>query len=108
MSSQPSSSVAPTIQSQPGAAANGRTWRIFVVALLIISGLLTSAYTALSLYIATRLVYVVQKPLYSTPAAFGLKYQNITFPSREDHIQLRGWLIPGVLPRSEERRVGKG
>src|SRR5207248_4020748 len=86
------------IQSQPGAAANGRTWRIFVVALLIISGLLTSAYTALSLYIATRLVYVVQKPLYSTPAAFGLNYQNVTFPSREDHIQLRGWLIPGVLP----------
>ncbi len=98
MSSQPSSSVAPTIQSQAVAAANGRNWRIFVVALLIISGLLTSAYTALSLYIATRLVYVVQKPLYSTPAAFGLKYQNITFPSREDHIQLRGWLIPGVLP----------
>jgi len=90
MSSQPSSSVAPTIQSQPGAAANGRNWRIFVVALLIISGLLTSAYTALSLYIATRLVYVAQKPLYSTPAAFGLKYQNVTFPSREDHIQLRG------------------
>src|SRR2546423_4627692 len=98
MSSQPSSSVEPTIQSQPGAATNGRNWRIFVVALLIISGLLTSAYTALSLYIATRLVYVAQKPLYSTPAAFGLKYQNITFPSREDHIQLRGWLIPGVLP----------
>src|SRR5436305_13855402 len=98
MSSQPSSSVAPTIQSQPGAATNGRNWRIFVVALLIISGLLTGAYTALSLYIATRLVYVVQTPLYSTPAAFGLKYQNITFPSRGDHIQLRGWLIPGVLP----------
>src|ERR1700680_2245003 len=98
MSSQPSSSVAPTIQGQPAAAANGRNSRIFVVALLIISGLLTSAYTALSLYIATRLVYVAQKPLYSTPAAFGLKYQNVTFPSREDHIQLRGWLIPGVLP----------
>src|SRR6266550_9169358 len=98
MSSNPSSSVAPTIQGQPVAPANGRNWRIFVVALLIISDLLTSAYTALSLYIATRLVYVVQKPLYSTPAAFGLKYQNITFPSREDHIQLRGWLIPGVQP----------
>ncbi len=98
MSSQPSSSVAPTIRTQPGATTNGRKWRILVVALLIISGLLTTTYTALSFYIATQLVYVPQKPLYSTPAAFGLKYQDVTFPSREDHIQLRGWLIPGVLP----------
>src|SRR5438270_9761753 len=98
MSSRPTSSAAPTVQSQAGMATNGRSWRRLVAALLIISGLLTSGYVALSLYIATRLVYVPQKPLYSTPAAFGLKYQNVTFPSREDHIQLRGWLIPGVLP----------
>ena len=56
------------------------------------------AYVVISFYIATMLVYVPQKPPYSTPAAFGLQYRNVTFPSREDHIQLRGWLIPGVLP----------
>ena len=98
MSSQPSSSVTPATQSKPKATTNGRKWRVLVVVLVIISGLLTSAYAALSLYVATQLVYVAQKPLYSTPAAFGLNYQNVTFPSREDHIQLRGWLIPGVLP----------
>src|SRR3989441_1308281 len=98
MSSQPPSSVTPATQIKPKATTNGRKWRVLVVVLVIISGLLTSAYTALSLYIATQLVYVAQKPLYSTPAAFGLNYQNVTFPSREDHIQLRGWLIPGVLP----------
>jgi len=69
-----------------------------VAALLIISVLLLAAYTALSVYIATQLVYVPQVPLYSNPAAFGLKYADVTFPSRDDHIQLRGWLIPGVLP----------
>src|SRR2546421_2720246 len=98
MSSQPSSSVTPVTQNKPKATTNGRKWRVLVVVLVIISGLLTSAYAALSLYVATQLVYVAQKPLYSTPAAFGLNYQNVTFPSREDHIQLRGWLIPGGLP----------
>ena len=35
---------------------------------------------------------------YATPASLGLQYKDITFPSREDHIQLSGWFIPGVLP----------
>ncbi len=56
------------------------------------------AYVIISFYIATMLVYVPQKPPYSTPAAFGLQYRNVTFPSREDHVQLQGWFIPGILP----------
>src|SRR5438132_10079323 len=63
MSSQPSSSVTPVTQSKSRATTNGRKWRVLVVVLVIISGLLTSAYAALSLYIATQLVYVAQKPL---------------------------------------------
>src|SRR2546423_15667634 len=98
MSSQPSSSVTPVTQNKPKATTNGRKWRVMVGVLLIISGLLTSTYAALSLYIATQLVYVAQKPLYSNPAAFGLNYQKVTFPSREDPLQLPGWAIPGGLP----------
>ena len=66
--------------------------------LLILSGVLTFGYTTLSVYIAAQLIYAPQEPLYSTPAALGLKYQNVTFPSREDHLQLQGWFIPGILP----------
>jgi pimeloyl-ACP methyl ester carboxylesterase len=67
------------------------------VTLLIVSGVATLAYSAFSIYIATRLVYVPQTPLYATPASLGLQFQDVAFPSREDHVQLRGWFIPGVL-----------
>jgi pimeloyl-ACP methyl ester carboxylesterase len=66
--------------------------------LLIISVIVTTAYTALSVYIATQLVYVPQKPIYATPASLGLQFKYVTFPSRVDQVQLKGWYIPGVLP----------
>src|SRR6266487_3132570 len=78
--------------------SSARRARRIVAAFLIFSAVLTSAYTALSLYIATQLVYAPQQPLYATPAFFGMQFHRITFPSREDHVQLRGWFIPGVLP----------
>jgi uncharacterized protein len=41
---------------------------------------------------------VPQKPLYATPASLGLQFKYVTFPSRVDQVQLKGWYIPGVLP----------
>ncbi len=54
----------------------------------------------MSVYLATRLVNYnePQKPILRTPADYGLAYQLVTFPSRVDNVQLRGWFIPGVLP----------
>src|SRR6266704_2945998 len=78
-----------------------RRVRRLVATLLILSTLLTSAYVALSLYIATQLVYAPQKPIYATPAAFGMQYRTVTFPSREDHLLLRGWFIPGLLSNGQ-------
>lgn len=72
--------------------------RLFVIVLLAVSTLLTTAYALLSLYIASRLIYEPQKPIERTPGDFGLTYRDITFPSREDHLLIRGWFIPGVLP----------
>src|SRR5260370_31904324 len=37
-------------------------------------------------------------PMTQTPAAWGLLYQTVSFPSRSDHLLLRGWLLPGLLP----------
>ena len=93
-----SSSPSTTVPIPQGGPTAGRGIRRLVATLLIISALLTTAYSALSIYIATRLIYAPQKPLYSTPAALGLQFKYVTFPSRIDHIQLQGWFIPGVLP----------
>src|SRR5205823_13115419 len=98
MSSRPSSSVMPVTQPQGGVKRTDRLLRWIVVALLIVSVIVTMAYTALSIYIATQLVHVPQKPLYDTPASLGLQFKYVTFPSRVDQVQLKGWYILGVLP----------
>jgi uncharacterized protein len=101
MSSRPPSSVMPSTQSQGGVKKTDRLLRWIVVTLLIVSAIVATAYTALSIYIATQLVYVPQKPLYATPASLGLQFKYVTFPSRIDQVQLKGWFIPGVLPNGK-------
>src|SRR5579859_7307120 len=69
-----------------------------LTALLIISGLVTFSYVGISTYVATKLVYQTPLPLASNPGRFGLEYANIVFPARSDGVQIKGWVIPGVLP----------
>jgi pimeloyl-ACP methyl ester carboxylesterase len=38
------------------------------------------------------------RPMTQTPAAWGLPYQTVSFRSRSDHLLIRGWLLPGLLP----------
>lgn len=95
---QPSFPTAAVALPSTKATGTDRLLRSVIVALLIVSGLFTLAYSAVSLYIATQLVYAPQQPIYATPASLGLQYRDITFPSRIDHLQLQGWFIPGVLP----------
>ncbi len=66
--------------------------------LLILTTALTIGYTAVSIYMATKLVHSSQVLPDTTPASLGLQYKEISFPSRDDHLQLHGWFIPGVLP----------
>lgn len=39
-----------------------------------------------------------KKIFVKTPSDYGLSYQDIRFPSREDQLLLAGWFIPGVFP----------
>jgi fermentation-respiration switch protein FrsA (DUF1100 family) len=57
-----------------------------------------SCYAGLSVYIAMRVEHMPPLPITKTPAAFGFQYRDVTFLSREDHLRLKGWFIPGVLP----------
>jgi pimeloyl-ACP methyl ester carboxylesterase len=101
MSSRSFSSVLPVTRPQEGVKKTDHLLRWVVVSLLIVSIVVTTAYTALSIYIATQLVYVPQMPLYATPASLGLQFKYVTFPSRIDQVQLKGWYIPGVLPNGK-------
>jgi uncharacterized protein len=76
----------------------GQRLRKFIVALIVFLGLLPFLYGGVLAYIATRVEFSPPLPITQTPAAFGLRYHDVTFYSRIDHVRLRGWFIPGVLP----------
>lgn len=97
MSTHSFSPVVPAVQPREGVKKLDRLVHWVVVTLLVVSLIVATAYTALSIYIATQLVYAPQTPLYATPALLGLQFKYVTFPSRIDKVQLQGWFIPGVL-----------
>lgn len=82
----------------PATSTRGGWIRRLLIALLIISGLLTFSFAGISTYIATQLVYVAPQPLDGDPSYYGLTFTNVAFPARVDGVQLKGWVIPGVLP----------
>lgn len=71
---------------------------VMTLALLSIS-FLSFAYAGVSAYAATNLVYAPQVVPTTTPSSYGLKYQDVSFVSRTDHVGLQGWFIPGVGPK---------
>jgi len=81
--------------------AIGRGWRRLVATFLTVSVVVTSCFSVVSLYIAIQIQVVKQTPPYATPASLGAQYRDVTFPSRDDHLQLQGWFIPGVLPTGQ-------
>ena len=77
---------------------SGRWFRRIVAVLLVVTSFVTLLYSGLSIYVVTVLAYPTPTPIFQTPAQLGLQYRDITFPSREDGLMLKGWFIPGILP----------
>lgn len=71
---------------------------VLIRRVFMLCGVLFVLYAGVLVYVATRIEYTPPLPITQTPAAFGLQYQNVTFSSRIDHLRLRGWFIPGILP----------
>ena len=88
----PPDNARPIRNAQPGPG------RRTIVALLMAAGTLLVGYAGASLAILQYLAFAPRMPLTATPAALGLDYRDVTFPSRSDHVSLRGWFIPGILP----------
>jgi pimeloyl-ACP methyl ester carboxylesterase len=79
----------------------GRRARKFLVALLVGLEVLMLSYIGISFLVATQLAYAQPKAITVTPAALGLNYRDMSFPSRQDHLVLRGWFMPGMLPNGQ-------
>ncbi|MBI4233091.1 MAG: alpha/beta hydrolase [Chloroflexi bacterium] len=70
--------------------------------LLIVLGATAAAlgaYLGLCGHVVTVLLRAARTPLLGSPADLGLEYETVTFPSRQDRLALRGWLLPAAEPR---------
>ena len=70
-----------------------RRERRLVVGLCAVTVVLL-AYAGVSLVVAETLTKPYRRPLASSPAVFGLAYEDVTFTSTGDGIALRGWFLP--------------
>ncbi len=75
--------------------------RMLIVAFFIALEALILGYLGISFFVASQMVYAKPKAITETPAALGLNYRDVTFLSRQDHVLLRGWFMPGVLPNGQ-------
>lgn len=79
---------------------------------LIVVAVTFVIYWSLSIFGAIAVMRVPRLPLDDSPASVGLVYEDISFPSRYDDIELKGWFIPGggdfvivVIPGGFQNRV---
>jgi fermentation-respiration switch protein FrsA (DUF1100 family) len=69
-----------------------RIFKVFAVILAILLALVV----AISAYSDEVLVHPTRMPITTNPGNYGLRYQNVSFLSRVDHMHLRGWFIPAL------------
>lgn len=82
----------------PGSRRKGLLDHRFLATLLVAPGVLSLGYAGISFFVARKVAYAPSKAITRTPADVGLSYRDVIFPSRENHLLLRGWFIPGILP----------
>ena len=69
-----------------------RKRHLSVIAAAVVA--LALAYAGVALVVAETLTKPYRRTLESSPAAFDLAYEDVTFPSTGDGIPLRGWFLP--------------
>ena len=83
-----------TTQTAPATRAAGRAQRLIMRIAIGVAVLLLAAYLLISTLAANALTVPRRQPENRTPAALGLAYDDVRFPSRADGIELAGWYIP--------------
>lgn len=68
--------------------------RIYKISLRIIAAFVV-LYIVLAILGAVLVMHVPRLPVVGSPASVGLAYSDVSFPSRDDGITLKGWYLPG-------------
>ena len=81
------------VSARPVTRVKPRLRRIVGIIAAAVVVLLALAYFGIGAYAANKLTRPDRQTLVSTPAQYGLAYEDVTFGSTVDNIQLSGWLI---------------
>jgi len=99
-------------RSQPSVEKNNRTKKktIFrvITGLAVILVILVILVGVISAYSDEVLTHPVRMPVTSNPGNYGLRYENVSFLSRIDHIHLSGWFIPSLSPSNRTVIIAHG
>jgi fermentation-respiration switch protein FrsA (DUF1100 family) len=71
----------------------------WALVLLVLGGLLIlmlGTILGLATWVAHQLTQVDRVPVYDHPTSHALDYEEVEFPSRYDHVPLRGWYLPAL------------
>ncbi len=82
---------APTARPAPR-----RRRRLLSITAAVCVVLVLVVFVGLPLRVGLALTHPERVPVTETPAAVGLAYDDIAFPSRVDHLTMRGWWIPSA------------
>ena len=73
---------------------NRQTGQAFAIALIIVS-MIAAVYLGMSTYAVLRVTEIPPgPPIEPKPSEFGLAYEEVVFPARNDGLGVAGWFIP--------------
>jgi fermentation-respiration switch protein FrsA (DUF1100 family) len=80
----------------PAVAAKPRRklWKRLAWILATVVLVMVLATFGVSYYVGWSMTHPARRAVKGSPADYGMKYTDVTFPAREDHLNLKGWLIP--------------
>src|SRR5688572_19184720 len=67
--------------------------RTFAFVLAFLTAFSLPGYAGLSFYMALKLTTPVRREITRTPDQYGLSYDTVRFSSRDDALNLEGWLV---------------
>lgn len=84
------------MKSPAAREAAGPHWRLAIA--IAVAGVLVVVifYAGLGVYGDTQIVHQPRTPVTLDPRTIAQLYEDVSFPSRGDHLDLRGWWFPGA------------
>lgn len=81
------------VAAQPARRARFGLRRLLLILAVALAAILVAGYFGISAYAADKLSRPERFALTSNPGQYGLKFEDVTFNSTVDNIQLSGWYI---------------